>query len=132
MGCCLTKRSRTRNKGLNETLLNGEGSSEGHVRMNPARNNRSDNGYSPVTPSSEDSRGGFDRVNSTGVGLTRRISTGAHIEGLDNGVGVKKKKTRKVVGKSLLLLPSIKSLKKVGWLEKRGHMVRPIAATYLL
>jgi len=33
-------------------------------------------------------------------------------------------KTRKVVGKSLLILPSIKSLKKAGWLTKRGHLRR--------
>jgi hypothetical protein len=123
MGCCLTKKTRTRNKGLNETLLGGEGDESS--RANHARGNR--NGYTPVQIPGDDSR--QNHVNSSGVGLTaqrfdRVASSGACIEGLDTVGQVKPTNTRKVVGTSLLVLPSIKSLKKVGWLQKRGHMVR--------
>lgn len=131
MGCCLTKRSRSRNKGLNETLLSGEGASDEEVRMNPARGNR--NGYTPVL-SPEVSR--IDSVGSnTGVSLVSpnfRTNSLVCIDGLDTARQTPVVKTRKVVGTSLLVLPSIKSLKKAGWLLKRGHMVRDCPTELLI
>jgi hypothetical protein len=117
MGCCLTKKSRVRNKGLNETLLTGEGDSDGDaIPLNPSRGNR--NGYAPVQIPGNDSH-------NAGVSLANTKSGGSAvlIDGLDNKKPSDTEVTRKVVGTSLLVLPSIKSLKKTGWLLKRGHMV---------
>lgn len=109
---------------MNETLLSGEGGPEGESRANPSRGNR--NGYTPVQMPAEDSRGDRDSegVNMNSRRFSRVGSTGVCIDGLDTARQNNKVKTRKVVGTSLLILPSIKSLKKAGWLQKRGHMVR--------
>jgi hypothetical protein len=125
MGCCLTKKSRVRNKGLNETLLEGEGASDSYGGGGVGRNN----GYTPVQMPGDD--GGGRRASSTGVSLVSQnpldrrgsSSVGVDIAGLESLKQTNKGKTRKVVGTSLLILPSIKSLKKTGWLTKRGHLV---------
>ena len=127
MGCCLTKKSRSRNKGLNETLLSGEtGPDEEVVRAIPPRNHR--NGYTPVHVPEEETQ--LARNDSTGVSLgaprVGRHSSVVCIDGLDTVRKSNLAQARKVVGKSLLVLPSIKSLKKCGWLQKRGHMVSQV------
>lgn len=110
---------------MNETLLGGEDGLDEEVRANPAR---SRHGYTPVQIPEEESR--LDRHDSSGVSLgPARVGVGRKtslvcIDGLDTVRQTNSTKGRKVVGTSLLVLPSIKSLKKCGWLQKRGHMVR--------
>lgn len=119
MGCCLTKKSRVRNKGLNETLLDGEGDIDHYNSSGSKRN-----GYAAVQMPSDDGR--KFREDSVGVGLVSQRSYDGpvvNIAGLEHLKQVNKEKTRKVVGTSLLVLPAIKTLKRAGWVSKRGHLV---------
>lgn len=122
MGCCLTKKSRNKNnRGLNETLLSAEGGRSEEKLQDRVKGHR--NGYTPVQVPPN----GNDIDSFEGVSMNAQTRTGGStvkIDGLDNVAKTNMEKTRKVVGTSLMTLPSIKSLKKCGWLDKRGHLVR--------
>ena len=121
MGCCLTKKSGRRNKGLNETLLN-EGKTDEEVYSPSSRG-----GYTPVTVPNNEMDKRYSRTISDGVAMNsqqRPLSVSSvTIDGLDNVQRTTMEKTRNVVGNSLLTPPPIKSLKRAAWLQKRGHMV---------
>jgi len=141
MGCCLTKKSRNRNnnnsKGLNESLLNGERpSNELPPKLNPARGGRSD-GYVPVQLPSDDDQYSREAPPTGDINLTNKSSKQSKKTAPTNRAEPKKVEViaaaatkttvedeRRVIGESLLVLPTVKSLKISGVLEKRGHMVR--------